>query len=317
MLNRRYLRIKVFQAVYAYHQSEGGSVASLESAMFTNIGHTYDLYIALLQVFPEIHRAANERIQERKKKRLPTEEDLNPNLKFVTNRALACIITSQVLRDEGEKRRINWVGEKELMQKLFKKLAESEIYHTYMNAADASFNHDRKFLVDLFVEEIANYEGLHDLFEERSIYWLEDLDLACSMVRRTIENISNDEGNNMRLNELYSAPGEEEEFVKVLFRNTIEQNDEHEIAISSKAKNWEADRIALSDMLLMKMALSEVRSFPMIPVKVTMNEYIEIAKAYSTPKSKNFINGILDKLFAEMKERGEIRKVGRGLIDNK
>jgi N utilization substance protein B len=317
MLNRRYLRIKVFQAVYSYWQSEGANITAMENAMFTNIGHTYDLYIALLQVFPELHRAANERIQERKKKRLPTAEDLKPNLKFVTNKALASVLTSSVLKEEGAKRKINWVGEKELMHKLFRTISESEIYKSYMDSSEEGFHHDRSFLVKLFVNEIANYEGLHDLFEERSIYWLEDLDLACAMVKRTIENISGEAGKDIKLKELYSAPGEEEEFVRALFRNTIEQDEEHEQAISAKAKNWEADRIALSDMLLMKMALSEVRAFSMIPVKVTMNEYIEIAKAYSTPKSKNFINGILDKLFTEMRENGSIKKVGRGLIDNK
>lgn len=316
MLNRRYLRIKVFQAVYAYWQSDDADINAIERNMYENIGHTYDLYIAILQVFPEIHRAAKERIAERKKKRLPTSEDLTPNLKFLKNKALASIITSPLLNEEGEKRKITWGAEKELMQKLFRKLADSQTYVDYMTSEEQSFSHDRAFIVRLFVEEIANFEGLHDLFEERSIYWLEDLDLACSMVKRTIENISGDSEKDIRLKELYSAPGEEEEFVKTLFRQTIDLGNEHEIAVSAKAKNWEADRIALSDMILMKMALAEVKSFAMIPVKVTMNEYIEIAKAYSTPKSKNFINGILDKLFTEMIADGSIKKVGRGLIDN-
>jgi len=144
---------------------------------------------------------------------------------------------------------------------------------------------------------------------------LEDLDLACSMVKRTIENIKEGESDQLKLKEIYSTPREEEDFVRRLFRSTIELSEGHEKAISEAAKNWEADRIALSDMILMKMALAEVKVFSMIPVKVTMNEYIEIAKAYSTPKSKNFINGILDKLFQAMKVSGEIKKVGRGLID--
>ncbi len=312
MLNRRYVRIKVYQALYALLQSDSANVGAIEKGLIQNIGYTYDLYIALLQVFPELHRCANERITERKKKRLPTDEDLNPNLKFVTNQALAAIITSSLLKEEGEKRKINWVGQKELMQKLFRSLSESEIYQGFMQDERGDFNSDRKFLVEAFVAEIANAEPLHDVFEERSIHWLEDLDLACNMVKRTIENMKDGD---MKLRELYSDPQDEKEFISQLLHQTMEMGAIHEVAISDKAKNWEADRIALSDMILMKMALAEVKTFSMIPVKVTMNEYIEIAKAYSTPKSKNFINGVLDKLFDDYKQSGEIKKVGRGLID--
>jgi N utilization substance protein B len=170
--------------------------------------------------------------------------------------------------------------------------------------------------MDLFIEHIANYGSLHDHYEAKSIYWLEDLDLAATLVKRALEQMSENGERDSFLADLTRDPKEEQEFVTTLLRRCIEFSDEHEKAIAEKASNWEADRIAYSDMILMKMALTEVRVFDQIPVKVTMNEYIEIAKAYSTPKSKGFINGVLDKLFIEMKADGRIRKVGRGLLES-
>lgn len=314
MLSRRYVRIKTFQALYGYWQSDSPNPGAIGRSVLQNIEHTYDLYIALLQIFPQLHVCANERIVERKKKQLPTAEDLNPNLQFVTNKALSALITSSVLRDEGEKRKINWVGHKELMTRMFKSLSNSEVYSKYMAKTSGGFVDDRKFLAELFVKEIANFEDLHEVFEERSIHWMEDLDLACFMVKRTIENME-DEAGTFKLRELYADPASEKEFISDLFHRTIDLADEHQKAIADSAKNWETDRMALSDIILMKMALAEARTFSMIPVKVTMNEYIEIAKGYSTPKSRNFINGILDKLFEKYQASGEIKKVGRGLID--
>jgi N utilization substance protein B len=184
-----------------------------------------------------------------------------------------------------------------------------------MTEEEHSFRKDQDIVLDLFVEHIANFEGLHDLLEGRSIYWLEDLDLACSMVKRTIEGVRAGD-TEPPFQEMGPLGEEEQEFVRTLFKRTIALHEEHEKAIAARASNWESDRIALSDMILMQMALTEARVFDQIPVKVTLNEYIEIAKAYSTPKSKNFINGILDKLFIEMRENGTIRKVGRGLLEN-
>ena len=167
-----------------------------------------------------------------------------------------------------------------------------------------------------FSELIANNERLQEVFETRSIAWMEDLDLAASLVKRTMEQMRASDPADGFMNEIARDPKEDHDFVSTLFRKTIEYAEEHEKAISEKSSNWESDRIALSDMILMQMALTEVRVFDQIPVKVTMNEYIEIAKAYSTPKSKNFINGVLDKLFIEMRGDGRIRKVGRGLLES-
>lgn len=316
MLNRRYLRIKVFQSLYAYWQGDPASTARLEKELFQGIDRTHDLYLALLLVFGELRHVAELRMEERKKKRLPTAEDLNPNRRFVDNPIVSAIASSERLRLECEKRRISWVGQHDLFTGMLRSLSERELFKNYMSEESSSFAKDRAFAVALFDECIANSEALQDVFESRSIYWLEDLDLAASLVKRALEQWREGGDDDQSLAAITHDPAEERQFVTDLFRKAIAHSAEHEEMIAAKASNWEADRIAYSDMILMKMALTEARVFDQIPVKVSLNEYIEIAKAYSTPKSKNFINGVLDKLFAEMKTDGRIRKVGRGLLES-
>jgi N utilization substance protein B len=247
---------------------------------------------------------------------MPTAEDLAANRRFVDDPLLMALATSDRLRLECEKRKISWVGSHELFVRMFKEVEASPEYQAYILDPEPSFKKDQAFLVHLFTDQVANHEALQEVFDARTIYWLEDLDLAASLVKRSLEQLKEGEGADAILRDMTSDPHEERTFVTTLFRQTVEMGAEHEAAIAEKASNWEADRIALSDMILMKMALTEVRNFEQIPIKVTMNEYIEIAKAYSTPKSKNFINGVLDKLFIEMKADGRIRKVGRGLLES-
>ncbi|MCC6840244.1 MAG: transcription antitermination protein NusB [Flavobacteriales bacterium] len=315
MLNRRFLRTKVYQALYAHEQSAGGSAARNEKELLLGVARTYDLYVHLLMIFGELRRAAENRIEERKAKRLPTQEDLAPDRRFADDPYLVLLSESRSLLAEAEQRKVGWVGEMHLMAQLYKQVESSPQYKAFMSADQVTEAMQRTLLVDLFVEHIAQSEHLHEHVEARSIHWLEDLDLACAMVKRLLEHM-NLQAMDLDLQELGADAAEEKAFVTTLYRETIGNKAQDEALIAERAKNWEADRIALSDMLLMRMALTEVRSFEQIPVKVTLNEYIEIAKAYSTPKSKSFINGILDKLFAEMKADGTIRKVGRGLLEN-
>jgi N utilization substance protein B len=254
--------------------------------------------------------------EERKKKRLPTAEDLEPNRRFVDNPLVRSIAESERLRIECEKRRVSWVGHHDLFTAMYRDMEVNEQFVAYMKEAPLGFKRDQAFVIQLFSDLIANSEALQEVFENRSIAWMEDLDLAASLVKRTLEQMRASGTPELLMSELVHDPKEDHDFVSALFRKTIELSDEHERAIAERSSNWESDRIALSDMILMKMALTEVRIFDQIPVKVTMNEYIEIAKAYSTPKSKNFINGVLDKIFIEMRGDGRIRKVGRGLLES-
>lgn len=315
MLNRRYLRIKVYHALYAYWQSDDVSVTRVEKEMVGSIERMTGLYLSLLQVFAQLRHVALLRIEDKRKKHLPTEEDLEPNLRFVEHPILKAIAESERLLTECDKRRVSWVGHSDLFVKMLREVQADEAFQAFLNDKEASFKKDLGFFITLFTRHIANNEDIQDLFETRSIHWMEDLDLAASMVKRTLELIRED-AIELSLEDLGRDSEEDVEFARKLYRKSIEYGVEHEAAIAERASNWESDRIALSDMILMKMALAEARYFEQIPVKVTLNEYIEIAKAYSTPKSKNFINGVLDKLFAEMRADERIRKVGRGLLES-
>lgn len=309
------MRIKVLQALYAYLQKEDGDFALGQKDLLKSIDRIYELYIRYLTLFDDVLKFAVNRIEEGKKKKVPRPEDLNPNLKFVENKVLVLLSESRKVMAEAQKRKINWMGEAELIRKTYTTIKNSPEYIDYMAKPGSTFKEDQEFMVKIFKEYIANSEDILNHFEEMSIQWMDDIDLVCGSVIKTINSLKENSDEYFDLLPLYKDPGEDEQFVKDLFRKTLVNGSETEEMISTKASNWETERIAAMDMLLMKMAITEVKEFPTIPVKVTLNEYIEISKFYSTPKSNIFINGILDKSFAELKSKGEIRKVGRGLIE--
>ena len=290
MLNRRHLRIKVLQALYAYYQSDEGSFHKSEKDLLEAVEKIYDLYIYLLLSFGELKSIAERRIEDNKKKIRPSEEEMNPNLKFVNNQIIQILEDNKDLRVASEERKVNWVGDdvQEMFRKMLLHIRESETFFEFMNNGEAGFEEDRQFALYLFKVEIANYPLLYDFFEEKSIQWLDDIDLACSMVLKTIKNFS-EEGDNSIL-ALYKDKDDELSFIKNLLRKTISMDKENEAIIDELTNNWEFDRIAKMDVILMKMAITEFQIFNNIPTKVTLNEYIEISKFYSTPKSNTFIN---------------------------
>ncbi len=315
MLNRRHLRVKVLQILYAYFQSEERNVSKAEEELMMAIEKMYDLYIYLLLTFEEVRSQATARIDDGKKKLRPSDQDLHPNMKFVSNVVFKKIEESKELRSVSEKRKVNWLGaeQQEMFRKMFIAVKESETYIAYMNESIQDFEMDRTFLVDLFKTEIANFPLLYHFFEEKSIYWMDDIDLACSMVLKTLKSIQENE--EIEILPLYKADDDEQAFVRSLLKETLNRNVSNELLIDELTKNWEFDRIAKMDVLLMKMAITELQVFSNIPTKVTLNEYIEISKYYSTPKSNGFINGILDKAIIELKKENKIVKTGRGLLN--
>ena len=212
-------------------------------------------------------------------------------------------------------RRINWNNEFELVKKIYNNIKVSDAFGKYMNVDDDSYKTDRNFVLEIFKEFIADYELVNHIYEERNLHWGDDIYLVNPMVVKTIESFKENVNPDFLLIPLYKDEEEDESFAKNLFRQTILRNDEIEKLIGDKTKNWEVERIALMDVLLMKMAVAEILHFTSIPIKVSLNEFIEISKIYSTPKSKLFINGILDKLVNDFKTEGKISKVGRGLME--
>jgi len=339
MLNRRQLRIKILQSLYAFYTQDDGEVARAENELFFSIDKDYELYLSLLQLIVEMQDQAIERIEAGKNKKLPSPEDLNPNTKFVTNSLLRMLSHSKVLKKACESRSVNWQDNPDIVKKIFRSLTLSEDYIEYMASKERGFEHDKEYLIRFFKRHIINEELLHDHFEEKSIFWNDDLDIIASMVIKTMK-IADDDADDITLLPLvedavafakfrehnvkiyklellpfWKADEDEVEFVKTLFRTTISKGEENAVLIDEYTKNWELDRIASMDIILMKMALAEALAFPSIPLKVTLNEYIELSKYYSTPKSNSFINGVLDQLFSRLKEDGVIKKTGRGLVE--
>ena len=313
MFNRRQLRIKVLQALYALHSDKEGSVEDAHKLLMNAVEKTYDLYLLLLLLIAEMQDAAIERIEAGRMKKQPTHEDLHPNTKFVNNKPLRVVIKSKALAKEAANRSLGWGNEQELVKRLFKSLVASEEYAAYMENEERGFQHDRESLNRMFRKHLINDESLQEWIEEQSILWSDDLDLASSIVLKTVKTITED-SDDVMLSEMWKEEGDDKDFLEKLFSRTLALAGEHDSDIEEAASNWDLERIATMDLLLLRMALAEARTFESVPLKVTMNEYIDLAKFYSTEKSGAFVNGVLDKLFGSMNEDGRIVKTGRGLI---
>lgn len=315
MLNRRHLRIKVLQVLYAYFQSNEEDFRRTEKELMHSVEKIHDLYLYLLLTLAEVKVIAENRIEVAKRKIRPTAEDLNPNLKFINNELILKLEDSKELRRLSEERKVNWVGDEnqEMFKKIFLQIQDSETYIEYINSGLEGFEEDKTFAMELFKVEIANSELIYNFFEEESIHWMDDIDLACSMALKTLKVIEKDEV--VSILPLYKEGDDEQEFIRDLLRKTISMDKENELLIDDLTKNWELDRIAKMDIILMKMAITELQIFNNIPTKVTLNEYIEISKFYSTPKSNGFINGVLDKAIDRLQKDKKIVKIGRGLMN--
>ena len=318
MLNRRHLRIKVLQILYAFFQTEDKDALQAEKELYKSIEKMYDLYVYFLLTFEEMVHFAEQRIIDRQQRKLrPSEEDLKPNMKFVNNAIFQHFAKNKTLRTKSEELKVNWGGavKNDLMRKLFVHISNTEEYIQYMSSDSSTFEEDKKFAVDIFKREIANFGLLHDFFESESIYWMDDIDLVCSMVLKTIKSIEEKSNENSPILPLYKDEEDEKNFINTLIRKTLKNDKENTEHIDKLTQNWELDRIAKMDIILLKMALTELTELRSIPKKVTLNEYIEISKYYSTPKSQVFINGILDKAVELLDKEGKLIKTGRGLIN--
>ena len=314
MLNRRHIRIKVLQILFAYYNEEKPDAARYEKMLFESIERFRELYISMMGILVELHLLAIEKIEMGMQKRLPSHEDLHPNTRFVTNELLRILAHSKTLESGMKYNHLNWRSNPDLTRKLFKELLENEDYLEYMNSTERGFDYDRELVLRIFKKFIVNHEDVQDFMEDQGIFWNDDLDLAASMVLRTLKSIKSGD-DDVHFLPLWKEGDDEEGYCRDLFRKTLSMGADLEKTISEYTKNWEIERIATMDVVIMKMALTEAIVFDQIPVKVTMNEYIELAKYYSTPKSAQFVNGLLDQIIPKWKNEGKIKKIGRGLIE--
>ena len=313
MISRRIIRTKVLQVLYAYYSSEEKSLGKTEKELFFCINKSYDLYHYLMVLAIEIADYAEKRIEIKKKKLQPTHEDLNPKTKFITNLVIQQLRDNRQLNSYIDQKKLTWINNPELIKELYLIMIDSDLYKNYMADENRSFLNDRKFIEKLFNKLILVTEDLYNVLEEQSIFWNDDVEFVISMIVKTIKRFNERTDSDLRLMPLYKDQ-EDHDFAKDLIRKTIINHDELRGLIKEHSKNWDMDRIAFMDVLMMQLAISEFLYFPSIPTKVSMNEYIELSKYYSTEKSRNFINGILDKTLKDLKSSGKIEKIGRGLI---
>lgn len=317
MLSRRFLRIKAFQALYSYFQSEDKNMKKLESEAFLSLERMHDLYLLLLTLGQELVHLSELKMEEAKKKRLPTEDDLNPNTKFIDNKVFSLLAENASLNKQVSSKKISWSNDQDLMIKFNAFLREQDIFKQYMSTRVSTFEEDQKFVVDIYKKVIPEFDLFISEIQDKSIFWgYDEIDFVLSMVIKSLKRFSSTSSASEKILPLYRDATEDKQFVRDLLRKAVANDKENGKLISDKTKNWDVDRIAVVDILLMKMALTELLHFKSVPVKVTLNEYIELSKWYSTPKSKVFVNGVLDKLVTELKEKGQLKKMGRGLLDS-
>ena len=313
MISRRIIRTKVLQILYAYYASEERSINNSEKELFFCIHKSYDLYHYLMSLLVEIADYAESRIEIKRNKHQPTPEELNPNTKFIDNQLIKQLRENRVLRAYIEKQKLSWANNPELIKELYLIIQESDFYKQYMETSGHSYTEDRKFAEKVFNNVFLVSEELYQVLEEQSIYWNDDVDFVISVIIKTLKKFTENSSTSLALMPLFKDE-DDREFAKDLFRKAIINHDELQALVKSHSNNWDLERIAFMDILIMQLAITEFLYFPSIPTKVTMNEYIELSKFYSTEKSRNFINGILDKTLKDLKKEDKVQKAGRGLI---
>ena len=312
MINRRHIRVKVMQSVYALLQSHNDDIVKEEKFLKHSILKMFDLYVLNLQLMVEVQKLASKKIELSKKKILATKEDLKPNTKFIDNRILNSIAESISLESYIEANKLsNWDLDDEYVKIIFEDLQKSELYKRYLDTVEDSFKIDKAFVINFYKEIIAPNEKLAEYYEDKMISWVDDIPFVNTWVVKSLSKCKINKS--FMLGTLYKDK-DDEDFVSNLFTKTVLKHKELEKDITEKTPNWETDRIADIDMILIKMAITEFIAFPSIPIRVTINEYIEISKDYSTQKSSYFINGILDKISKEFIQNKRIVKLGRGLL---
>ena len=312
MLSRRVLRTKVVKAVYAHTQCEGLTPVASEKNLVASIDKAYDLYFHLLALVPEIAEYAAERIRLGENKKLPTYDDLHPNRKFVDNKVIARLVEDEGLQAEISARKLSWKDNRDLIVALYNALVRQPFYMKYMASDECSFREDAQLVSDIYMTMLEEFEPLESALEAQSILWNDDLGFILTMVSRTILSMR-ESHEEIKLMEQFKSE-DDLDYAKTLLRYTIAGYERISLLLDNSLQNWDIERVALMDQIILITAIAEAESFSSIPVRVTMNEYIDIAKCYSTLSSGGFINGILDRIIARLTEEGKIVKSGKGLL---
>jgi len=301
------------QAIYAMHQSGSDDLEKQEKFLQASLENILDLYLIMLSSLVEIRKKEIEYIEIAQKKHLATPEERNPNQRFVNNPILVALEESNSLSIALEKRKINnWQANDDTILLLLQDIKQSDLYQNYMAKKAVTFEEERFFVVDMFSELIAPNEKLYSYLEDFKLTWVDDIPVVNTQIQKQLRHMSAD-ADLIKVPAIYKDE-EDKDFASALFRKTVLNESELAKEFIDKTPNWDVERIAELDTIILKMAICEFLKFPSIPLKVTINEYLELAKEYSTPKSSLFINGILDNLVKDFQKNNRVNKAGRGLI---
>ena len=312
MLSRRILRVKVVKAVYAHLQTECDNIPATEKNLIASIDKAYDLYFHMLSLLPELVRYAESRQEIARNKMLATYEDLNPNRKFVENKAIERLDCCEAIAVYCKKKGLKWSENQDLIKNIYLSLQEQPFYKKYMESPTRSLREDAEFAANIYLNILEQNELLENVLEDQSILWTDDLGYILTMAARTMTSMR-ESHEQVKLLPKYKSD-EDLDFAKKLLRESIINFADNRTLIDGHTNNWDVERLALMDIVILSVAISEAKNFASIPVKVTMNEYIDVAKYYSTPASSTFINGVLDKIVTRGLEEGWIFKTGKGLL---
>ena len=307
MINRVLIRLKVIQVIYAYYQNGGRNLEAAEKELFYSLSKAYDLYKYLLLLMIEVTQFAERRIDNRRNKLRPTYEDLNPNTRFIDNAFMAQLMQNAQLEEFRANQKRTWDDEGGVVKHLFEKIEQTKAYQEYMAKDALTYEDDRELWRKLYRTTIGQNETIDEILEEQSLYWNDDKAIVDTFVLKTIKRFDPENGAEQELMPEYKDD-EDKEFARKLLRTAITGAEAYRKLMENNAKNWDMERFAFMDILIMQVALAEIFAFPSIPVSVTLNEYVEIAKMYSTPKSGGFINGMLDSIVNQLKSENKLNK---------
>ncbi|MDH6306646.1 N utilization substance protein B [Parabacteroides sp. PF5-5] len=301
MINRILIRIKVLQILYAYYQNGTNDLKVAENELLFSLQKSYDLYHYFLLLIIEVTRLQDRLLDNKKHKYRPTEEDLNPNMKFVNNRFILQLADNEALKKYVSENKISWANDQDFIKSLLDMILTSDVYAEYMKSTEDSYEEDKEFWRAAFKRVICGSDEVVDYLEDKSIYWNDDIEIVETFALKTIKRFEEAEGIHQPLLPMFKDQ-EDRSFAVKLFRDAVLHGEEYRSRIDKHTKNWETERVANMDLFIMQLAIAEIITFPSIPISVSLNEYIDTAKYYSTPKSGTFINGVLDSIVAELKK---------------
>ncbi|GGH00732.1 MULTISPECIES: transcription antitermination factor NusB [Pedobacter] len=316
MLNRRHLRIKALQNIFAWHMADKKDIKGDLKTLMQSIDSVYEMYIWMLSLLVEVTEFTANDAAERANKFIKTAEDINPNMKLLHNKFSVLLQQNPEYVAAIKKYKVDWGFDPEIRKTVYNSLKASKEYADYLADPNETLESSKDIIKYIFRKIILKSQAIIQVFEEKFINWQVDHEVMKGMVAKTLKNFTSDDPFKNNLTQISADWAEDSKFVQDLFVYTLQNDSKYQEMIADRTKNWESERIALMDTILMKMAICELLNFPSIPVKVTINEYLELSKDYSTPKSNSFINGILDKILGDLKKNNTIKKIGRGLIED-